>query len=185
MANTVIEGQTGETDEKSEISTNCSHHVCQVIRLHLFLPGGTVISCSCWCLQFKSPRHHEGDHLGVFWKVSVRALTVRVCPAHHLEGFYSYVGVVAWRAWDAGQSLLQQLICCQGEIELRQDLKTPHLVLYCNLTSLYRLGFGARYIYLLQGKGYDTHTHQQKGHGISLTLLHPYQILDLGYNLHN
>ena len=40
MADKIIEGQTGEADEKSEVATDGSHHVCQPIRLQLLLPEG-------------------------------------------------------------------------------------------------------------------------------------------------
>ena len=83
--------------------------------------------------QFKFPRHHELNHLGAFRKVSVQTLSFIVGPWHHLERLQSEVGVVAWRASDALQGSLQQLIHYKGELSAKHF--TPYLLLCCNPTS--------------------------------------------------
>ena len=60
--------------------------------------------------QFKSPRHHEDDHLGVFWEVPIWTLRVVVRPWCGKEVLQSQLGEVARGVLDLGQSHLQQLI---------------------------------------------------------------------------
>ena len=62
---------------------------------------------------------------------------------------------------------------------------TPHLVLYCNPTSWYRIRLGMKQSYRPQGTGYDTHVNEQKVHGISETLVHPCWILILSCSPQN
>ena len=74
-------------------------------------------------LQFKIPWHCEDDHLGVFPKVSFWTLSDIIGPWHYAQGFQSKFGVVARRAWDAGQGFLQQLIHYEREISRDRTLK--------------------------------------------------------------
>ena len=93
----VDECKAGESDEKSEVSTDVGHRVRQPIRYQLLLPEDWQLlsdtGISSKDSQFKSPRHHEGDHLGVFWQLTIRTLGgvdspwVGTHPWHNQEYF--------------------------------------------------------------------------------------------------
>ena len=99
-----------------KVSTNIGHHVRQPIGHQLLLPEN---HCQYLYIninkikrhsQFKSPWHHEDEHLGVFWQGAIWTLGVMVCPWHGEEGLQPQLGVIARGACHTGQSLLQQLI---------------------------------------------------------------------------
>ena len=189
LADEVIEGQTGEADEKSEVATDGSHHVCQPIRLQLLLPEGNGYLVFILMLTVQkslaSWRWPSGCLLG-----GLRlGPDCQSLPSPSLGGVLVPVWCSCKEGLGFGTEPSLTAHSLMGWIWVSQWTRLySYLVMCCNLTSWYRMPIWLKHswqIYPHQRKGCDNHWRQRKVDGISSKFRHPCWSLHLHCSCHD